>query len=128
MISATSAAVERVPLGGRAEREGFGWEFVAFLSLDLRARVVVCEAVATVLDDHADRIGVMDADVESVLDGILELLQRAPFQESQDADELARSQAARLRLQQPAERGETLWQVPLLERLGMIEASRLLLK
>ena len=82
----------------------------------------------SVLDDHADRIGVMDADVESVLDGVLELLQRAPFQESQHADELARSQAARLRLQQPAERGEALWQVPLLERLGMIEAPRFLLQ
>lgn len=37
-----------------AMREGFGWEFVAFLSLDLRARVVVCEAVATVLDTELD--------------------------------------------------------------------------
>ncbi|HET7843429.1 MAG TPA: diguanylate cyclase [Xanthomonadales bacterium] len=33
-----------------AMREGFGWEFVSYLSLDLRRRRIVCEAVSTVLD------------------------------------------------------------------------------
>src|SRR5690606_23436761 len=76
----------------------------------------------SMLDDHADRIGVMDADIESVLDGVLELLQGTPFQESQDTDELARPQTPRLRLKQPAKRGEARWQLPRFQGLGMIEA------
>src|SRR5690606_22224590 len=90
--------------------------------------VQTCALPISMLDDHADRIGVMDADIESVLDGVLELLQGTPFQESQDTDELARPQAARLRLQQPAKRGEARWQLPRFQGLGMIEAPRLLLQ
>jgi hypothetical protein len=55
------------------------------------------------LDDQPDPIGVMDADVESVPGGVLESLPEAPFQESQDADELARPRPARLCLKEPAE-------------------------
>ena len=43
-----------------AVREGFGWEFVAFLSLDPLRRRTVCEAVSTVLDSEL-RVGTIVA-------------------------------------------------------------------
>jgi hypothetical protein len=81
-----------------------------------------------VLQDQPHGIRTGRADLQAVLHGVLQSREGVPLQEPQHLDELPRSHPAQFGFQASAEDAETDWQIPVFQRAGMVEASRLSLQ
>ncbi len=75
-----------------------------------------------------DRVIADRAEIQSLAHGAVDMVHLEGFQQPQDLDVFPLARFAHPGLQQPAQRGERVWQIPTLQRRSLIQSADLLLR